>query len=361
MKTSKITWRKVEPGIYRRQIAGTDVGSYYAVYNTGGRRVQESLKTDHLAEARRVLRVRRSKDGVLDPQARGLTLAAAAEKWLATRGDRGATTAKNDRLFVRRIREEWPGGAGMLVRNIRPSSAVAFITGIQSLPDRNGRRRQVSNSYRNHFAWTLRGIFDLCVGDGVIDSNPLAGFEGRGDRDVKRYVPTREQFAAIVGAIRGQRFSDTAAASADLLEFMGLAGVGGAECAALRWQDVDLRRGTIQLLRQKTGRAYTIRIYPRVRPLLERLREESAELGRDSVFEVKGCVKALIRACRDLKLPRFSPRSFRQMFITDALEAGIDPGIVARTQGHRDGGVLILRTYRHIRPQFEDEQLERLK
>ena len=49
------------------------------------------------------------------------------------------------------------------------------------------------------------------------------------------------------------------------------------------------------------------------------------------------------------------------MFITDALEAGIDPGIVARTQGHRDGGVLILRTYRHVRPKFEDEQLERLK
>ena len=71
--------------------------------------------------------------------------------------------------------------------------------------------------------------------------------------------------------------------------------------------------------------------------------------------------KALSSACRDLKLPRFSTRSFRRMFISEALEAGIDPGIVAKTQGHRDGGVLILRTYRHVRPKFEDEQLERLK
>lgn len=305
---------------------------------------------------------RRAKDGKLDVRARGMTLAAAAEKWLATRGNRENTTTKNDRLFVQRILEEWPGGSGTLVRHIRPSDAIAFVTNLQSLPGRNGKRRKVSHSYRNHFAWTLRGIFKLCVRDGVIDSNPLSEFEGMSDKDVKKNVPTREQFSAIVAAIRGQKFSDTAEASADLVEFMGLAGVGAAECEDLRWQDVDFKRGQISLRRRKTGRAYTISIYPRVRPLLERLHKQVQELGGgDKVFAVRDPKKSLARACKDLRFPGYSPRSFRQMFITDALEVGIDPGIVARTQGHRDGGVLILRTYRHVRPKFETEQLERLK
>jgi hypothetical protein len=48
------------------------------------------------------------------------------------------------------------------------------------------------------------------------------------------------------------------------------------------------------------------------------------------------------------------------MFITRCLERGIDPGLVARTQGHRDGGALILKTYRHIRPAYESEMLKKL-
>ena len=48
------------------------------------------------------------------------------------------------------------------------------------------------------------------------------------------------------------------------------------------------------------------------------------------------------------------------MFISRSLERGIDPGLVAKTQGHRDGGALILKTYRHIRPSYEAEMLKKL-
>ena len=361
MRNGKATWEQVEGSIYRRVIDGEKIGSYYALYSTRGQRVQESLRTTNLIEARRLIRQRQGKDAHLDPKARGLTLAAAAEKWMATRGDRETATNKNDRLFKKRLLEEWPGGSGALVRSIKPSDVLAYLANVQSLPDRDGKRRKVSNSYRNLFGWRLRGVFDVAVKDGAIDINPAAGFEGKSDKDIKRPTPTREQFQKIVKAIRFKRFSDTAKASADLVEFMGLAGVGNAECAGLRWQDVDLDRGQIHLLRRKTGKAYTIKIYPRLRPLIDRMHKESRALGLEEVFCVRNPKKALATACKTLKLPAYSPRSLRRMFITDALEAGIDPGIVARTQGHRDGGVLILRTYRHVRPKFEDEQLERLK
>ena len=37
------------------------------------------------------------------------------------------------------------------------------------------------------------------------------------------------------------------------------------------------------------------------------------------------------------------------MFITRAIERGVDVKVIAEWQGHRDGGKLILNTYSHIR------------
>jgi len=37
------------------------------------------------------------------------------------------------------------------------------------------------------------------------------------------------------------------------------------------------------------------------------------------------------------------------MFITRAIERGVDVKVIAEWQGHRDGGRLILQTYSHVR------------
>jgi site-specific recombinase XerD len=38
------------------------------------------------------------------------------------------------------------------------------------------------------------------------------------------------------------------------------------------------------------------------------------------------------------------------MFITRAIEKGVDVKVIAEWQGHKDGGKLILDTYSHVRP-----------
>jgi hypothetical protein len=42
------------------------------------------------------------------------------------------------------------------------------------------------------------------------------------------------------------------------------------------------------------------------------------------------------------------------MFITRAIEKGIDVKVIASWQGHRDGGKLILDTYSHVRQPHAD-------
>ena len=38
------------------------------------------------------------------------------------------------------------------------------------------------------------------------------------------------------------------------------------------------------------------------------------------------------------------------MFVTRAIEKGVDVKVIAEWQGHKDGGKLILQTYSHVNP-----------
>jgi len=42
------------------------------------------------------------------------------------------------------------------------------------------------------------------------------------------------------------------------------------------------------------------------------------------------------------------------MFITRCIEKGIDVKVIAKWQGHADGGKLILSTYSHVRAQHDE-------
>ena len=85
---------------------------------------------------------------------------------------------------------------------------------------------------------------------------------------------------------------------------------------------------------------------PQIRPLLERLCE--GKTSGDLIFKLRDAKKALAGACRRLQLPPFSQRALRRMFITRAIERGVDVKVIAEWQGHKDGGKLILDTYSHV-------------
>jgi integrase len=127
---------------------------------------------------------------------------------------------------------------------------------------------------------------------------------------------------------------------------LGLAGLGQAEAAALTRADVDFRAGNIVTFRHKTSTGFVIPIYPQIRLLLERLCREKSP--RDRIFRISNAKKALAASCMRLSYPNFTQRSLRRMFITRAIERGVDVKVIAEWQGHKDGGKLILDTYSHV-------------
>jgi integrase len=109
---------------------------------------------------------------------------------------------------------------------------------------------------------------------------------------------------------------------------------------------VDFEAGRIITFRHKTATGFAIPLFPQVRPLLERLCEGKAHNER--IFKLNNAKKALSGACKRLGFPLFTQRSLRRMFITRAIEKGVDVKVIAEWQGHKDGGKLILDTYSHV-------------
>lgn len=190
----------------------------------------------------------------------------------------------------------------------------------------------------------------MAVGDGMIAVSPAANLKKAKLEKPIRRTPTFEQFNAIVASIRSQEFNGhDADESADFVEFIGLAGLGQAEASALMWDDIDWQREQIITFRHKTKSGFAIPLYPQLRPLLER-RYSQRSSGDDRVFKIKAAKRAIAAACKRLKFPSYSHRSFRRLFITRAIERGVDVKCIAQWQGHKDGGKLILETYSHVNP-----------
>ena len=213
-------------------------------------------------------------------------------------------------------------------------------------------RNGFSASSRNAHVQILKEVFALALRDKMILESPAAHLKYIKREKPIRLTPTWEQFKAIVADVRAQVFNADAKDSADFLEFLGLAGLGQAEAGSLTRADVDLEAGRIITFRHKTVTGFAIPIFPQLRPLVERLCEGKA--NHEKLFKIANAKHALTNACKRLGFPPFSQRSLRRMFITRAIERGVDVKVIAQWQGHRDGGKLILDTYSHVRAEHSD-------
>ncbi len=329
-------WTRIKrkPGLYRYNPSG----QYFARVRKGGKLYRQKLGTDDLAYAKRKLDDFKRDLDRTDHMKGNTNFAKVLDDYAATL--KGApSTLRDKKATILTIKTIFVGCASQPLRNLAPSKIEVFLS------DRYG---QLSASAYNSALALVRSALDLAVCDKIIVENPVAHLKYRKRETPVRLTPTFEQFQEIVASVRGQPFNADAQDSGDFLEAMGLLGLGQAELSAIKRGDVDLGREQIIVYRHKTDHGFAIPLYPQSRPLIEALCR--AKKHDQRLFRIDDARKALGSACRRLKFPHFSQRSLRRMFITRALERGIDVKVLAQWQGHTDGGKLILDTYSHVRP-----------
>ena len=333
--------------------------SYYGVKKLGGKRKEHSLGTTDRKLAERRLKEWLENLGRVAPESHDLTMASLVERFRAMTRDKAPKTRATNESILRRFSETWKPGLTTRVAEVRPSHLDEWLA---------AQGTRFKNSTYNRYVGLLRQLFDIAVRDRVIAESPVVHLATRWKRPQKpfRVVPTLEEFQAIVADVRAQHFSAHATETADFIEFLGLAGVGQAEAAAVTWGEVLWEQNRIVFRRRKTQALYYVPIYNHLRPFLERLRRECVEAPRpgDRILKVQDAKRALSAACVRLGFKRFSQRSIRAVLIRRLWQSGVDVKLIAKWQGHQDGGKLILDTYTEVfgskDAEYERAQLARV-
>ncbi|MBM3832793.1 MAG: hypothetical protein FJ403_05875 [Verrucomicrobia bacterium] len=323
---------------------------YYVVVKHQGKIIRRSLETTDPEIAKRALRKFKDNLHKIDPSAGKITIEELVSKYLDSIQYLDTKTIKTRSAIAKQFKETWPSGISQQVRDAKPSHVATWL---------GKHRERLSKATFNEYLRFAKKLFELAINDRIIIENPAEGIKPLKRENPIRLTPTWEQFQAIVRNIREQQFNAEAADSANFVEFLGLAGLGNSEAANLKWKDIDFITGRITVYRNKTDQGFVIPLYPQVKPFLERLKPTDFN-PEGSVLKIKDAKKAITAACKRLGFPHFSHRSFRRCFVTRAIELGIDFKTLAGWQGHRDGGVLIAKTYSHLRMEHSEEMAKRL-
>jgi integrase len=338
---------RVSENLYRYSSSKT----YYAVYRREGKLVWKSLGTTDRELAKRRLKEEIATAGRIDARQKDMSVESILRLYEEQLSRFDVGTQVNRKSILHTFRTTWKYGLDLPVKDVSPAQLDTWLA---------QHRARIKRTSLNAYIVFLRQVFNLAISARVLAESPAAGLKMLKPEEPIRDTPTWPQFREIVEEIRRQKLNDDAGESAGLVEFMGLAGVGLAECANLRGEHVDLDAGKIWLFRSKTDTGYSIPIFPQLHDLLQRYKAAGRLVTGQALFEVRDPKKALTNACVRLKYPHFSTRSLRRCFITRAVELGVDFKTISSWQGHRDGGVLIAKTYSHLRNEHSDAMARKL-
>ncbi len=333
----------VAPNLYRHAVSK----EYYGWKKIAGKQRLHALGSADRKTADGKLSEWLRDLAVVDTTAKDLTVGGLLERFLSARAGRKEGTRITENAIANVFKRTFEPGMGTLVARVKASALLTWLS-------EQGESRNWKNRTYNRRRLFLSQMFGLAVADNAISEvqNPFKTQIIRAKRKEKvfRRIPTPDQFQTIVESIRAQKCNAQHEDSADFVEFLGLAGVGQAEASALRWADVDFDSARINFIRRKTERDYYVPMYDWLRPFMDRLRERAGgkPAHDERVFKIDDAKHALGNACKRLKLPHFTQRNLRAMLIKRLHDAGVNVKLIAKWQGHQDGGRLIMEVYTEV-------------
>ena len=107
----------------------------------------------------------------------------------------------------------------------------------------------------------------------------------------------------------------------------------------------------------KNGLVRTIPLFPKLSSLLLEIRDSTKDLG-DKVITIKSARKALLTSCVKTGLGPYTQHFLRHYFTSEAVQKGIDFKTLSEWLGHKDGGMLVAKTYSHLRDDHSREMAQ---
>lgn len=175
---------------------------------------------------------------------------------------------------------------------------------------------------------TLRRIIRLAMATGRLGRDPMAGVKLPRVRTGRFDVIAAETVADAIAAIRAENGDH-----ADIVEMIWRTGLRRAEAARVQVVDIDFAARRL-FTRGKTNDRYrpiATDLEPVLRRMIARTDGEPETVIISSTRKIENVFG---RWAKKLELPAFSPHVLRHGFVSDLLDQGHSPAVVASLVGH---------------------------
>jgi len=211
---------------------------------------------------------------------------------------------------------------------------------------------------------TLKMLLRYACERGILLDNYAENFTRRKQPKHVPDIPTRQEFLKLMNSLRSAPKA-VASGAADMVEFLAYSGARVGEAREVKFSDINFENRTLLItggaLRTKNQQERTIPLFPDLRNLFGRMFDQNRDRRQNSkIFEIKSPRGAMENACERMGLRDFNVHSLRHFFVSNAIEQGINFKVISEWIGHSDGGVLVARTYGHLRSEFSAEMAERM-
>jgi len=342
-------------------------GIYFARAKVHGKLIRKSLETNVLSVAKQRL------GDVLDAEQKALAPKSAKIVGKMTFGQALAIFEERQRQSTEikpRSKEYNERAAESLLKTWSglAETDVKKITKADCLQWRADYGRRYSPTVTNGTLSILRRVLDIAMEAGVRYDNPAKAKEVRRARVRQKelILPEPDQFVALVNHIRGNG-SGKGGPCADAIQFFAYAGPRLNEAKQIFGRDCNFTKGEIIIRGDaetgtKNWELRRVPMIPEMRKLLERLKEKRGEEAflNSPVCVVRKFNRSLKNGCKKLGLHHLTHHDMRHLFATRCIESGVPIPTVAKWLGHKDGGVLAMQTYGHLRDKHSADMAQKV-
>jgi integrase len=336
MNCRMATWKQVGENLVRHQS-----GTIYLRAKVAGKIIRRSLETTDLAAAKR------KRNAELKLARKRATVAAQAAKTIEGALAHIEIVQVNDPHLKLSTRDSYKE----IHKTLRKT--LPLKRGLRDWRESDAREwwaataKKYSAQRANHLLALVKRL-GIYIAEHGLGDNPTLKL--RRVRILQRvpFTPTKKQIDDILDSIRSQKKAASVSA-AGFVGFLAFSGCRVEEARCVRWEDLNPDWSWVTITGGKHGtKNSTVRRIPVSAPLREILTAMHHPDASGPVFPVGRPRAALNNACTRLQLPHLRIHDLRHFFASWCIESSIDIATVAKWLGHKDGGVLLMKTYGHI-------------